>query len=73
MEDEEEEKKIGREYPERLCKTWRHSLVAFCAPLDRASQLGKSHTLAEPMPLSTNKQIEVQDCNNPRLLTVRLT
>lgn len=67
-EREELRKKIGREYPERLRKTWRHSPAAFCATLDRASQLGKSHTLAEPMSLPTNKQIEAVIIRDYRLL-----
>lgn len=51
-----EKRSVGSIPRERLCNTWRHSPVAFCAPLDRASQLGKSRTRNRtPLPRDKSK------------------
>lgn len=62
-----EKRSVGSIPRERLCNTWRHSPVAFCAPFDRASRLGKSRH-AESNAI-TKRQIEGRNYNDPKLST----
>jgi len=60
------EKRSVEVYPERLCKTWRHSPTIFCALFDRASRVGKLLCGTDTI---TNKQTNQQSkkYNNSKL------